>query len=94
VPRGEDDPFLIFRGGDDQIFDVTQEAVFFALPALLFIGTAVWAVVTDDPIWVRVLSPFLMFVLGNFASLVLVIVGMLLETYAPFWQRGFWRRSR
>jgi hypothetical protein len=73
---------------------VTVEGVFYALPVLLFLGTVVWALVSDDSWWARVIAPFVMFGVGLFASLALVLAGVVLEQYAPFWRRSFWGRSR
>lgn len=82
------DPERIFSA------DVTVEGVFHALPVLLSLAAVVWAVMSDDPWWSRLLAPAFAFIGGCFASLILVGVGVILEDHFPFWKRSFWRTSR
>ena len=46
---------------------------------------------SDDPWWSRLLAPAFAFISGCFASLILV--GVILEDYAPFWKRSFGGRA-
>ena len=67
------------------------QGVYYALPVLLTIATVIWAILSDDALWARILSPLFVFILGMFGSFILLGVGVVLADRFPFWERSFWR---
>ncbi|CAN5151319.1 hypothetical protein BH20ACT13_BH20ACT13_19300 [soil metagenome] len=67
------------------------EGFYYALPVVLTIAAVIWALLSDDALWVRPLWPLVGLFAGVFASSILLGVGVVLAEYYPFWKREFWR---